>query len=94
VAKPTTTSYWRQHARRLIERTLEDRPDLLNAHPKAVRAALNEVYPFGRREHLPYKMWLREINLALYGPEPGKGARVPPPEQPSLFPEEEAPADA
>jgi hypothetical protein len=89
VAKPTTSSYWRQAARQVIEQRLEDRPDLLNAHPKAVRAALNEVYPFGQREHLPYKMWLVEVNLALYGPEPGKGALAPAPEQPSLFPEEE-----
>jgi hypothetical protein len=93
VAKPETDSRYREYARETIEAVLAQRPELLNAHPREVRKELADHYPFGERAHWPYKCWLTEVNLALYGPEPGKGARVPPPEQPSLFPEEEAPRE-
>lgn len=56
-------SEWRTRARQIIA-------DVLNALPadatlKQKRKALQDAYPWGEREHHPYKMWLKEQAIAL-----------------------------
>jgi hypothetical protein len=51
----------------VIREYLRDHPELLNAHPKVQQRALREAYPFGERKMLPYRMWCKEVRLALYG---------------------------
>ena len=33
--------------------------------PIALRRAISEAYPFGLRQHYPYKVWLEEVNNAF-----------------------------
>lgn len=56
-------SRWRKSAREVIERTLAALP--AGAPMKQVRQALRNAYPFGTREHYPYKCWLIEQRAAL-----------------------------
>jgi hypothetical protein len=62
-AKEDPRSEWRRQSRRVIEAVLKDVP--ADAPEKAVREAVSAAYPFGRREHHPYKMWLVEVRHAL-----------------------------
>ena len=53
-------SSWRKYAAPIIARVLaktEGQPDA------EIRAALRAAYPFGPREHHPYKIWLDEIRI-------------------------------
>jgi hypothetical protein len=63
-----TTSHWRLAARQVIRRVLDGLP--ANVTEAQARAALNREYPFGTREHHPYRCWLAEVRLAL-----GKASR-------------------
>lgn len=55
-------SGWREHARAVIERvTRETGTADLEALEKEIRAA----YPFGVREHWPYKVWNDEVRKAM-----------------------------
>jgi hypothetical protein len=47
----------------IIDRVLASLPPGLEL--KAVRRALREAYPFGIREHWPYRMWCAEVKQAL-----------------------------
>jgi uncharacterized protein (TIGR02996 family) len=58
-----TASEWRTRARRVIDRVLAGLP--ADADEKTKRAAVREAYPFGPREHHPYKCWLAEVKAAL-----------------------------
>lgn len=49
---------WRDHCRPIIARVLAENE---GKSVKEIRAALKAVYPFGLREHHPYKIWLDEI---------------------------------
>ena len=54
------TSFWRRHAAPIVAEVLartEGKPEA------EVRAALRAAYPFGPREHHPYKIWLDEIRI-------------------------------
>jgi hypothetical protein len=54
------TSHWRRAAAQIITRVLEEhasKPDV------EVRAALRAAYPFGQRQHHPYRIWLDEIRI-------------------------------
>lgn len=56
----TMISRWRRIAAPIIARVLAEcasRPD------SEIRAALRAAYPFGPREHHPYKIWLDEIRI-------------------------------
>ena len=53
-------SHWRRIAAPIIARVLAENAG--KPEPE-VRAALRSVYPFGAREHHPYKIWLDEIRV-------------------------------
>lgn len=57
-------SRWRQEARAVMIRVVREQRDagLLNDDVALLRA-VDAAYPFGEREHLPYKMWLLERKL-------------------------------
>lgn len=53
-------SHWRRVAAPIIAKVLaetEGKPD------SEIRAALRAAYPFGQREHHPYRIWLDEIRI-------------------------------
>ena len=53
-------SYWRKRAAPIIASVLAEskgKPEV------EVSAALRAAYPFGPREHHPYKIWLDEIQV-------------------------------
>jgi len=53
-------SRWRRAAAPIIARVLAENA----GRPEAeVRAALRAAYPFGPREHHPYRIWLDEIRI-------------------------------
>ncbi len=56
--------------------------------PKALRDALREAYPFGRRLGYPYRAWLAEITQQIGGMR----IKKPDPGQLQLFVEEDAAA--
>jgi uncharacterized protein (TIGR02996 family) len=58
-----TPSPWRVRAREVIAATLARLPR--NATAAERRRAVREAYPFGERAMLPYKMWLKEVHIAL-----------------------------
>jgi hypothetical protein len=45
------------------------------ATPKEVRQALRDLYPWGERQHHPYRMWCAEVRLEL-------ATRFPKPKEP------------
>lgn len=53
---------WRDRAKRVIRDVLAAMPD---ADLKQRRAALREAYPFGPRQHHPYKIWCDEVARQL-----------------------------
>lgn len=69
--RPLPESRWRREARAIIEQTLADLPT--NATRQQKQQALREAYPWGLREHWPYKQWCIEQRLAL-----GPGKVTPP----------------
>lgn len=66
-----TQSRWREIARRVIRETLADVP--ANADDKTKRARLKLAYPFGPREHHPYKIWCDEVRRVLKPAKPKTG---------------------
>lgn len=62
MARPSS-SQWRRRARRVIDEALARLPA---GHTiEDARRALRAVYPFGTREHHPYRMWCIEQREAL-----------------------------
>lgn len=59
----TITSNWRIRSRQVIQRVLAALP--ADATEKQKRQAISDAYPFGTREHHPYKCWLIEVKAAL-----------------------------
>lgn len=57
-----SASHWRLRAREVITDALQgvDVSDL-----NACKKAIDDAYPFGPREHWPYRMWLLERRAAL-----------------------------
>lgn len=55
---------WREHAAPIIARVLRQ---TVGQDEKAIRRALHDAYPFGRREHWPYKVWLDEVRRQRKG---------------------------
>ncbi len=53
---------WRQHCAPIIAKVIQDNPDLSG---KALRAKINEVYPYGQRSLHPYKIWCSEVNKQM-----------------------------
>lgn len=64
---PTTTSRWRLEARKAIGRAIESYENVHAGELDHVelRGEVDAAYPFGERQHLPYKMWLVERRLFL-----------------------------
>lgn len=54
-------SKWRKRARATINRVLAQSTD---RSPAETLAAIDAAYPFGPREHHPYKAWLTERAIA------------------------------
>jgi len=48
-------STWKQAAKATIAKVIKENPD---ADYKTFKKKLKEAYPFGEREHFPYKVWL------------------------------------
>lgn len=55
-----TTNTWRATARAVIQQALEE-AERQGLSPEATKAYTNSRYPFGAREHHPYKIWLSEM---------------------------------
>lgn len=53
-----SASKWRAHAAPIIARVLRETS---GQSADARRKALHDAYPFGPRQHHPYKIWLDEI---------------------------------
>jgi hypothetical protein len=63
VSKPATSSTWRRQARHIIEDIMGSLSAPLTE--KEARAALRDAYPWGERQHHPYRMWCAEVRLDL-----------------------------
>jgi hypothetical protein len=59
-AEMAMLSYWRRKAAPIIARVLAD---TAGQPERQVRGALLAAYPFGPREHHPYRIWLDEIRV-------------------------------
>jgi len=55
-------SYWRGRARPIIAKVIAEHAG--RPQPE-VRRALREAYPFGPRQHHPYKIWCDEVKRQL-----------------------------
>ena len=55
--------YWRRETRKVILATLAALP--VDATLAEKRRALRDAYPFGLRQHHPYKIWFDEVNVQL-----------------------------
>ena len=53
-------SHWRKISAPIIAKVLADSKGQPDAD---IRAALRDAYPFGPRQHHPYKIWLDEIRI-------------------------------
>jgi hypothetical protein len=86
-------SHWRKLAAPVIARVLAETKGKTDAE---VRAALRSAYPFGPREHHPYRIWLDEVRIQTGRRRiTGRGRRLqgrppepPDPRQQELMPEE------
>jgi len=54
------TSYWRRIAAPIIADVLRE---LAGKPEHEIRAALLKAYPFGPREHHPYRIWRDEVRI-------------------------------
>lgn len=61
-----SASYWRATARKVIEQALCD-GRAAGLEGKALVAFVDARYPFGLRELHPYKIWLNERALRVFG---------------------------
>ena len=66
----TPTSPWRREARRIVAQVIEDHvfgpvQCLPHGDVLELRAKLRESYPFGEKEHYPYRVWCQEVRSAL-----------------------------
>ena len=75
---------WRDAARPIIARVIAT---VGREHPRELRQALQDAYPWGPRENWPYKIWLSEIRyqLGLTRSTKKRAARPVDPQQQSLF---------
>ncbi len=58
-------SRWRNHARPIIAKVIAANPGM---EEKALRKLISAEYPFGAREHHPYKIWCDEVSRQLGSP--------------------------
>ena len=74
---------WREQVAPIIARVISE---VGTTDLKTLRAKLREAYPFGLREHYPYKTWCDEINRQL-NPEKVKAPKAmsADPDQNTLF---------
>ncbi len=72
---------WRDHCRPIIARVLAE---YSGKSVREVRAALKAAYPYGIREHHPYKIWIDEIARQMGRKRPiwHSGPRPAPPPDP------------
>jgi len=73
----TTKSTWRDTCAPIIARVLAETKD---QPEEKIKKALFEAYPFGEREHFPYKVWLDEIQNQRHAKK-----QPTPVDQPALF---------
>jgi hypothetical protein len=65
--------FWRERARRTIDQVRAD-AKRAGLTPEETLKRIDAAYPFGERDHYPYKAWLTErtiarVELGLAGPE-------------------------
>jgi len=58
---------WREKATTVIGRVQKENPE---AAGEDLRKLLSAAYPFGLRQHHPYKVWLKEVKKAVKEPAP------------------------
>lgn len=74
---------WRRQANIVIDAVLRELPADMPIREK--RKAINERYPFGLREHHPYKIWCDAVRIALGLKKKRKTAGIPADTGPDLF---------
>ena len=55
-------AYWRDKASAVIQQVIQQNP---GADEKTLRTLISQAYPYGQREHHPYKIWLDEVKKAM-----------------------------
>lgn len=73
---------WRETSRAIIAKVLAD---MKGQADEQVKKALREAYPFGQREHHPYKIWLDEIQIQTGKRRFGIKRVKPNPDQKEIF---------
>ncbi len=73
---------WRDIARPIIADVLKNTE---GKDEKTIKKALYDAYPFGVRQHHPYRIWLSEVQIQTKGKRFGKKNNVTPKEQMKLF---------
>jgi hypothetical protein len=63
VVSLTMSGSWRGYAAPIIADVLASLP--ADADEFTARRALRDAYPFGDREHWPYRVWLSEVRIQL-----------------------------
>lgn len=56
-----TSGWWAQRADEVLEKMFARLPK--DASDAAIRRAVQDAYPFGPREHWPYKVWLARVKV-------------------------------
>lgn len=64
-------SWWKEESDRVIAAQLEEY-QAGGLTGDALKRAIGRHYPFGERRYWPYKVWLRQLALALGQPGPVK----------------------
>jgi len=65
---PADRSRWRRRSNQVIQQVFAENPELV-ADPtryKDLRKLVSAAYPFGTREHWPYKAWCSAVRDAFY----------------------------
>lgn len=55
-------AYWRDKSSAVIQQLIQQNP---GADEKTLRTLISQAYPYGQREHHPYKIWLDEVKKAM-----------------------------
>ena len=64
---------WGEISKRVIAKVIEQNPD---AEYKVFKKLLRDAYPFGRREHFPYKAWCKQQKHTLNTLFPNRDGRM------------------
>ena len=74
-----TVSRWRVYSREVIEKVARE---VGTEDKDKLRKAISAAYPFGPREHYPYKIWLSEVRDFMNAADRRMAGK---PAQPGMF---------